>query len=114
MLAGLEEVSEGEIRIAGADVSKKPPKDRDIAMVFQNYALYPHMTVGDNMGFALQHRLGTTTLYGQRSRCDMYCPPGSSSGSTTPIRSCISPEAAGTRSPTSGRPRWTCRPEPSG
>jgi len=54
MLAGLEDVSEGEVRISGKDVSNKPPKDRDIAMVFQNYALYPHMTVADNMGFALK------------------------------------------------------------
>jgi multiple sugar transport system ATP-binding protein len=54
MLAGLEEVSSGEIRIDGKDVSSKPPKDRDIAMVFQNYALYPHMSVAENMGFALK------------------------------------------------------------
>jgi multiple sugar transport system ATP-binding protein len=54
MLAGLEEVSEGEIRINGSDVSRKAPKDRDIAMVFQNYALYPHMSVAENMGFALK------------------------------------------------------------
>jgi multiple sugar transport system ATP-binding protein len=54
MLAGLEPVSAGEIRINGADVSRKPPKDRDIAMVFQNYALYPHMSVEENMGFALK------------------------------------------------------------
>jgi len=54
MLAGLEDVSSGEIRIAGSDVSRKAPKDRDIAMVFQNYALYPHMSVGENMGFALK------------------------------------------------------------
>jgi len=54
MLAGLEEVSRGEIRIDGKDVSNKPPKDRDIAMVFQNYALYPHMSVAENMGFALK------------------------------------------------------------
>ena len=54
MLAGLEEVSSGEIRIDNADVSRKPPKDRDIAMVFQNYALYPHMSVAENMGFALK------------------------------------------------------------
>jgi multiple sugar transport system ATP-binding protein len=54
MLAGLEEVSSGEIRIDGTDVSNKPPKDRDIAMVFQNYALYPHMSVAENMGFALK------------------------------------------------------------
>ncbi len=54
MLAGLEDVNEGEIRIGGTDVSQKPPKDRDIAMVFQNYALYPHMSVAENMGFALK------------------------------------------------------------
>ena len=54
MLAGLEEVSAGEIRIDGNDVSHRPPKDRDIAMVFQNYALYPHMSVAENMGFALK------------------------------------------------------------
>jgi multiple sugar transport system ATP-binding protein len=54
MLAGLEDVSSGSITIEGVDVSNAPPKDRDIAMVFQNYALYPHMTVGENMGFALK------------------------------------------------------------
>ncbi len=54
MLAGLEDVNEGEIQINGVDVSQKPPKDRDIAMVFQNYALYPHMSVAENMGFALK------------------------------------------------------------
>ena len=54
MLAGLEDVDEGEVRISGKDVSRRPPKDRDIAMVFQNYALYPHMSVADNMGFALK------------------------------------------------------------
>ena len=54
MLAGLEEVNAGEIHIDGADVSRKAPKDRDIAMVFQNYALYPHMSVAENMGFALK------------------------------------------------------------
>ena len=54
MLAGLEEVTSGSIRISDRDVTHIPPKDRDIAMVFQNYALYPHMTVADNMGFALK------------------------------------------------------------
>ncbi|SHF67774.1 carbohydrate ABC transporter ATP-binding protein, CUT1 family [Jatrophihabitans endophyticus] len=54
MLAGLEDVSSGSILIDGVDVSHKPPKDRDIAMVFQSYALYPHMSVGENMGFALK------------------------------------------------------------
>ncbi|HEY0259388.1 MAG TPA: sn-glycerol-3-phosphate ABC transporter ATP-binding protein UgpC [Lacisediminihabitans sp.] len=54
MLAGLEEVNEGNILIGDRNVTDVPPKDRDIAMVFQNYALYPHMTVAENMGFALK------------------------------------------------------------
>ncbi|MGY1498892.1 ABC transporter ATP-binding protein [Streptomyces sp. QTS52] len=54
MLAGLEDVNAGSIHIGDRDVTHLPPKDRDIAMVFQNYALYPHMTVADNMGFALK------------------------------------------------------------
>ena len=53
MLAGLEHVSAGTIHIGERDVTHVPPKDRDIAMVFQNYALYPHLSVADNMGFAL-------------------------------------------------------------
>ncbi|MEU4690507.1 sn-glycerol-3-phosphate ABC transporter ATP-binding protein UgpC [Actinoplanes sp. NPDC023714] len=53
MLAGLEHVSAGSIHIGDRDVTHVPPKDRDIAMVFQNYALYPHLSVADNMGFAL-------------------------------------------------------------
>jgi multiple sugar transport system ATP-binding protein len=54
MLAGLEEVDDGSVFIGDRDVTALPPKDRDIAMVFQNYALYPHMSVGENMGFALK------------------------------------------------------------
>jgi len=54
MLAGLEDVDSGSIHIGERDVTNIPPKDRDIAMVFQNYALYPHMSVADNMGFALK------------------------------------------------------------
>ncbi|AYJ47118.1 ABC transporter ATP-binding protein [Rhodococcus sp. P1Y] len=54
MLAGLEEVDSGRILIGGKDVTNSEPKDRDIAMVFQNYALYPHMSVAENMGFALK------------------------------------------------------------
>ncbi|TCN29352.1 ABC transporter ATP-binding protein [Sinorhizobium americanum] len=53
MLAGLENITAGEIRIGDRVVNRLPPKDRDIAMVFQNYALYPHMTVADNMAFSL-------------------------------------------------------------
>jgi multiple sugar transport system ATP-binding protein len=54
MVAGLEDITEGELKIAGQVVNDRAPKDRDVAMVFQNYALYPHMTVRDNMGFALR------------------------------------------------------------
>src|SRR3954451_18148817 len=54
MIAGLEDISDGELKIGGDVVNERAPKDRDIAMVFQNYALYPHMTVRDNMGFALK------------------------------------------------------------
>jgi multiple sugar transport system ATP-binding protein len=54
MIAGLEDITEGELRIGGQVVNNKAPKDRDIAMVFQSYALYPHMTVRENMGFALK------------------------------------------------------------
>ncbi len=65
MLAGLEEISEGTLSIDGRVVNTVPPKDRDIAMVFQNYALYPHMSVYKNMAFSLQLRrreLGLTKL----------------------------------------------------
>src|SRR6185369_17750377 len=54
MIAGLEDISEGDLVIGGERVNDLAPRDRDIAMVFQNYALYPHMTVRDNMGFALK------------------------------------------------------------
>jgi multiple sugar transport system ATP-binding protein len=54
MVAGLENISKGEVRIGDRVVNDVPPKDRDVAMVFQNYALYPHMTVYDNMGFGLK------------------------------------------------------------
>ncbi|HEX3908175.1 MAG TPA: ABC transporter ATP-binding protein [Mycobacteriales bacterium] len=54
MIAGLEDITEGELRIGGVVVNNKAPKDRDIAMVFQSYALYPHMTVRQNMAFALE------------------------------------------------------------
>ncbi len=56
MVAGLEDITEGELYIDGKLVNDIPPKDRDIAMVFQNYALYPHMSVYDNMAFGLKIR----------------------------------------------------------
>src|SRR6201982_4252902 len=54
MIAGLEDISDGEIAVDGEVVNDVPPKDRDMAMVFQNYALYPHMTVYQNMSFGLR------------------------------------------------------------
>ncbi len=54
MIAGLEDISDGDLLIGGERVNDLAPRDRDIAMVFQNYALYPHMTVRENMGFALK------------------------------------------------------------
>src|SRR5260370_16988590 len=54
MIAGLEPVSSGEIHVDGRNVTNLPPVDRNVAMVFQNYALYPHMTVEENIGFGLR------------------------------------------------------------
>ena len=56
MIAGLEDISKGELWIGGKNCTDLSPKDRDIAMVFQSYALYPHMTIYDNMAFALKLR----------------------------------------------------------
>src|SRR4029434_5503203 len=56
MIAGLETITDGTVRIGGDVVNTLPPKDRDVAMVFQNYALYPHMSAYDNMSFALKIR----------------------------------------------------------
>ena len=68
MVAGLEEISEGEIYIAGRKVNTVPPKDRDIAMVFQNYALYPHMTVYDNIAYGLKLRKFPKRVIDQKVR----------------------------------------------
>ena len=73
MLAGLEHVDEGEILIDDRNVVNLPPRDRDIAMVFQNYALYPHMNVAQNMGFALRmakrrSKRRSTSAFGRRRR----------------------------------------------
>jgi len=85
MIAGLEEVTEGQVYVDGRRVTHLPPKDRDMAMVFQNYALYPHMSVFENMGFGLKMRkfskteikkrvtdsaaiLGVTELLGRKPR----------------------------------------------
>src|SRR5258708_25405596 len=68
MIAGLEQITEGEIHIGGRVVNDVPPKDRDIAMVFQNYALYPHMSVYDNMAFSLKLRKAEKSLIDKRVR----------------------------------------------
>ena len=67
MVAGLEEISGGELLIDGKVMNDVAPKDRDIAMVFQNYALYPHMTVYDNMAFSLKLRKEPRTSLTRRS-----------------------------------------------
>ncbi len=56
MIAGLERISSGQIKIDGEVINDMPPRERDVAMVFQNYALYPHMSVRENIGFALEQR----------------------------------------------------------
>jgi multiple sugar transport system ATP-binding protein len=69
MIAGLEHISDGEVRIGDKRVNELPPKQRDIAMVFQNYALYPHMTVRDNMAFSLTlAKLDATTIQNKVAR----------------------------------------------
>src|SRR6202022_1871084 len=68
MIAGLEEVSGGDIRIGGHSVTHLPPRDRDIAMVFQSYALYPHMTVYRNMSFSLRLRGMRKAGIGERAQ----------------------------------------------
>jgi multiple sugar transport system ATP-binding protein len=69
MIAGLEQISDGEVRIGEKRVNELPPKQRDIAMVFQNYALYPHMTVRDNMAFSLMlAKLDNTTIESKVAR----------------------------------------------
>ena len=75
MIAGLEEVSAGEISVDGEVVNDVPPKDRDMAMVFQNYALYPHMTVYDNMAFGLRLR-----KYPRPEICLLYTSPSPRDG----------------------------------
>ena len=100
-IAGLEEISAGTIVIGGRVVNDLPPKDRDIAMVFQNYALYPHMTVEQNLAFGLQLRKTPKSEIKRRVTeaakmlgLDQYlkrkpprCPAGSASGSPWAARS---------------------------
>src|SRR2546427_10076000 len=76
MVAGLEEQSTGDIFIGPRKVNDVPPKDRDIAMVFQNYALYPHMTVYDNMAFGLRLRKYPKTEIDRRGQGRAGMPGG--------------------------------------
>ncbi len=91
MIAGLEEITAGEIRIGAKRVNDLPPKERDIAMVFQNYALYPHMTVGKNMAFSLmlakqdQATISSSIWIASRRSCRAV----SASGSRWGARSCV-------------------------
>ena len=105
MVAGLESITSGEMRIGDRVVNDVEPKDRDIAMVFQNYALYPHMTVFDNIGFALKlarvpkDEIDTPGAQGggdpraravPRPQARASCPAASASGSRWAGRSCAS------------------------
>ena len=98
MVAGLEEISEGELYIDGKLMNDVAPKDRDIAMVFQNYALYPHMTVYDNMAFSL--KLKKTPRRRSTAR------------SVRPPRSSISPSTSTVSRGTVRRPAPACRHRP--
>src|SRR6201992_2585330 len=84
MIAGLETVDSGRIRIGTRDVTHDDPKDRDVAMVFQNYALYPHMTVAQNMGFALKiARITKAEIRERVLGCAAATRPGAVPGSQT-------------------------------
>ena len=88
ILAGLEELTAGELFIDGKQVTDLPPKDRDVAMVFQNYALYPHMTVAQNLGFGLRLRKTPKDEYERRVARRREDPRASSRCCTASRRSC--------------------------
>jgi ABC-type sugar transport system ATPase subunit len=104
MVAGLEDVSDGTVRIGDRVINDFPPKDRDIAMVFQSYALYPHMSVADNMGFALKMQgdvktsIASTSVASPRGSGSASCSRAvralsrvaSASASRSGARSCVS------------------------
>ncbi len=101
MVAGLEDISDGELKIGGQVVNDRAPKDRDIAMVFQNYALYPHMTVRENMGFAL--KLAKVPEGGDRPQGARGGAGSSTSSSTSTASRPTSPAASASAS------RWAAR-----
>ena len=100
MVAGLESISDGTIRIGDRVVNTVPPKERDIAMVFQNYALYPHMSVYDNMAFGLRLRKLSKTEIDRRVReaAESWVSRSTSSASPRPC-----PAGSGSGSPWDGR-----------
>ena len=105
MVAGLEDITGGELKIGGQLMNDRAPKDRDIAMVFQNYALYPHMTVRENMGFALKLAKAPEAEINQKVSdaakiLDLEAAPGSQAGQ--PLR----------RSAPAGRDGSRHRPQP--
>ena len=107
MVAGLEEISKGTVRIGDRVVNDVPPKERDIAMVFQNYALYPHMSVFDNMAFGLKlQKLPKDEIEGRVPR-----PRGSSASmSCSPASPPPCPAGSGSAWPWAGRSSATRRP----
>ena len=97
MLAGLEDIDEGAIEIGGKDMTGVPSKDRDIAMVFQNYALYPNKTVAENMGFALKLRGVSADGAAQEGRGGGQDPRPRPSSSTASPPSCPAVSASASR-----------------
>ena len=91
MIAGLETITSGEMRIGDRVVNEVEPKDRDIAMVFQNYALYPHMSVFDNIGFALKlaasRRTRSTPGCARPRPCSSSSPTSTASPDSSPVAS---------------------------
>ena len=109
MLAGLEEVTAGEISIGGEQVTDLEPKLRDIAMVFQNYALYPHMTVEANLGFGLKLRHMPKDERQRRVARRRHDPGARRSDASASPRSCPAGNASASRSVA----RWCASPRPS-
>ena len=101
IVAGLEEVTDGEVMIGDALVTDMPPRDRDVAMVFQNYALYPHMTVGENLG----DRAAPATPAEGGGRATASPRWRTSSGST----SCSSASRRSSRAASASASRWAAR-----
>jgi multiple sugar transport system ATP-binding protein len=109
MIAGLEEITSGVLRIGERIINEVPPKDRDIAMVFQSYALYPHMSIRDNLAFGLKLRHVPKAQIETRVK-----EAASASASPSAERSCASPRSSSwmSRFPTS-TPSCASRPAPT-